>query len=76
VTKLKLTGIEDDTPVKLTLELPAHVHRDLVAYSLAMVGATGGKAVDPARLIAPMLSRFMATDRAFVRGRRTRPEPE
>lgn len=70
MTKLKLTAIEDDAPVKLTLELPAQVHRDLVAYSQAMVGATGGKAVDPVRLVAPMLSRFMATDRAFIRGRR------
>lgn len=70
MTKLKLTGIEDDTPVKLTLELPAHVHRDLIAYGQAMGGATGGKAIDPVRLIAPMLSRFMTTDRAFVRGRR------
>lgn len=72
MTKLKLTGIEDDTPVKLTLELPAHVHRDLVAYSQAMAGTPGGKAVDPVRLIAPMLSRFMQSDRAFVRGRSSR----
>ena len=30
--KLKLSGIPDDKPVKLTIELPATVHRDLVAY--------------------------------------------
>ena len=51
MTKLKLSLIEDDTPVKLTLELPAHVHRDLVAYGQAMATGTGGKVVDPARLI-------------------------
>ena len=28
--KLKLAAIEDAKPVKVTLELPAHVHRDLV----------------------------------------------
>lgn len=70
MSKLKLAAIEDDTPVKLTLDLPAQVHRDLVAYGQALGAATGGKAVEPARLVAPMLSRFMATDRAFVRGRR------
>lgn len=72
MTKLKLSLIEDDTPVKLTLELPAHVHRDLVAYGQAMATGTGGKVVDPARLIAPMLARFMPSDRAFTRGRKPR----
>jgi hypothetical protein len=33
VEKLKLSQIPDDKPVKLTIELPAAVHRDLVAYS-------------------------------------------
>jgi len=31
VTKLKLGSLVDDKPVKLTVELPAQVHRDLVA---------------------------------------------
>ena len=30
--KLKLSAIPDDKPVKLTVELPAAVHRDRVAY--------------------------------------------
>jgi hypothetical protein len=33
MTKLKLGSIEDDKPVKLTIELPAAVHRNLVAYA-------------------------------------------
>ena len=32
MAKLKLGTIEDDKPVKLTVELPAALHRDLVAY--------------------------------------------
>lgn len=32
MTKLKLGPLADDRPVKLTVELPAAVHRDLVAY--------------------------------------------
>jgi hypothetical protein len=31
VAKLKLGAIADDKPVKLTIELPAAVHRDLLA---------------------------------------------
>jgi hypothetical protein len=68
-TKLKLTAIPDDKPVKLTIELPAAVHRDLVAYTDVLARQTGQKA-EPVRLIAPMLARFMSTDRAFARARR------
>ena len=31
MAKLKLGAIADDKPVKLTIELPAVVHRDLLA---------------------------------------------
>ncbi len=72
MSRLKLGPLEDETPVKLTLDLPAAIHRDLVAYAQAHAAETGGKAAEPARLVAPMLARFMATDRAFVRGRRGR----
>jgi hypothetical protein len=33
VAKLKLGTLEDDKPVKVTLELSAAVHRELVAYA-------------------------------------------
>ena len=69
MAKLKLGPLVDEKPVKLNIELPAQVHRDLVAYADAL-GHETGQAVDPAKLIAPMLARFMATDRAFARHRR------
>jgi hypothetical protein len=67
--KLKLTGIVHDKPIKLTIELPAIVHRDLVAYAEILARDTGVQ-TEPTKLIAPMLSRFMATDRAFSKARR------
>jgi hypothetical protein len=67
--KLKLSALPDDKPVKLTLELPAAVHRDLVAYA-EVLGRVADGAVEPAKLVAPMLARFMSTDRAFLRARR------
>lgn len=71
MTKLKLGSIEDDKPVKLTIELPAAVHRNLVAYAEA-IGREGEQAApDPAKLIAPMIEKFMATDRAFAKSRRS-----
>ena len=70
MSKLKLTGFADDKPVKITVELPAIVHRDLVAYAEVLARETGQPLVDPSKLIAPMLARFMTTDRAFARQRR------
>ena len=70
MAKLKLGTIPDDKPVKLTVELPAAIHRDLVAYGNALGRETGQGAVEPAKLIGPMLARFMATDRAFAKLRR------
>jgi hypothetical protein len=67
--KLKLSAIPDDKPVKLTVELPATVHRDLTSYA-EILGRSTGQAVEPAKLVAPMLARFMSTDRVFLRARR------
>jgi hypothetical protein len=71
LAKLKLGAVADDKPVKLTVELAASVHRDLVVYGHALARETGQGAVEPAKLIAPMLARFMATDRVFAKLRRT-----
>lgn len=70
MAKLKLGLIEDDKPVKLTVELPAALHRDLVAYADVLKRETNRAAVEPVQLIAPMLEKFMATDRAFAKARR------
>jgi hypothetical protein len=69
MAKLKLSAVPDDRPVKLTVELPAAVHRDLVAYAEVLARQTGQK-VEPAKLVVPMLARFISTDRAFLRARR------
>ncbi|WP_299736449.1 DUF2274 domain-containing protein [uncultured Roseobacter sp.] len=71
MSKLKLGDIHDDKPVKLTVELPAQVHRDLAVYA-EILGAESGQKLEPAKLIAPMLERFMKTDRAFAKLRRER----
>lgn len=70
MAKLKLGAVLDDRPVKLTVELPAAVHRDLVAYA-ELLGRDSGTAIEPVRLVVPMLMRFMASDRGFATARRS-----
>jgi hypothetical protein len=70
MTKLKLGTIADDKPIKVTVELPGPLHRDLVAYAEILARESGQPLADPAKLIAPMVQRFIATDRGFAKARR------
>ncbi|WP_449043468.1 DUF2274 domain-containing protein [Paracoccus versutus] len=73
MTKLKLGPIADDRPVKLTVELPASLHKDLVLYGELLGHAgPGGQAatVPPQKLVVPMLERFLASDRGFAKAKR------
>lgn len=68
--KLKLGPIAPDKPVRITLDLPAALHRDLLAYAEILARDTGQPPTSPARLIVSMLERFIATDRGFAKARR------
>ncbi|MET3579902.1 hypothetical protein ABID19_002933 [Mesorhizobium robiniae] len=72
MAKLKLGAIADDKPVKISIELPATLHRDLIAYAEILGRETGQSVSEPTRLIVPMIERFMATDRGFAKARRLR----
>ncbi|MEI3853650.1 MULTISPECIES: DUF2274 domain-containing protein [unclassified Ensifer] len=74
MVKLKLGPIADDKPVKVTLEMPASLHRDLTTYAEVLGRQTGQPVTDPVRLIVPMLERFIATDRGFAKARKS-PSP-
>jgi hypothetical protein len=47
MTKLKLGPIPDDKPVKLTVELPAELHRDLIAYGEILGREAGQGPIEP-----------------------------
>jgi hypothetical protein len=72
MSKLKLGTIDDDKPVKLTSEYAADVYRNLVAYAEAIGRESGQAAPDPAKVVPRMVERFMATDRAFARARKSK----
>ena len=75
MVKLKLGQIADEKPVKVTAELPAATYRDLIAYTETL-GHETGQSIEPAQLIAPMIARFMATDRGFKKARRSGGHPK
>lgn len=63
MTKLRITEIPDEKPVRVTVDLPADLHRDLVAY--AALVSQNGQPVEPARLVPHMIRGFITSDRAF-----------
>jgi hypothetical protein len=75
MAKLKIGALPNDKPVKVTVELPAAVHRDLIAYAAVLAHESGQPIDEPTKLIAPMLARFMATDRGFAKSRRAAHSP-
>ncbi|MCJ8507935.1 DUF2274 domain-containing protein [Rhizobium lemnae] len=76
MSKLKLGPITETKPVKVTLELPAALHRDLTAYAEILGREAGHPPTDPIRLIVPMLERFIATDRGFAKARKSAPNAD
>lgn len=71
MTKLKLGLLIDEKPVKVTIELPAALHRDLISYAEVLARENRQDISDPSKLIAPMLARFIRTDRGFAKARRS-----
>lgn len=71
MTRLTLADIADEKPVRLTIDISARLHRDLVAYAAAINGGSADGAPTVEKLVPPMLERFIATDRGFSKARKS-----
>lgn len=70
MTRLKLEDLADEKPVRLTVEVSARLHRELLANAAVLNGGDAKGAPTPERLIPPMIERFIATDRSYAKSRR------
>ena len=70
MTRLKLEDLADEKPARLTVEVSARLHRELLAYAAVFNGGEAKGAPTPERLIPPMIERFIATDRSYAKTRR------
>jgi hypothetical protein len=70
MTKLKLSDIASEKPVRMTFEISARSHGDLAAYAVAVNDGEAKGAPAPERLIPAMIERFITTDRSFSRRRK------
>ena len=69
MTRLKPSDITDEKTVRLSIEIPARLHRRLVEYAIVLNGGVSRDAPKPGDLVAPMLERFIGGDRDFARAR-------
>ena len=67
MSKLKISSLQDEKPIRLTLDIPARLHRDLLAYSTILAREEGEKTASPEKLIVPMVERFIKSDKVFAR---------
>lgn len=74
MTRLRLSDVTDEKAVRLSVEISARLHRRLIDYGVVLNGGLAEGAPEPAALVAPMLERFIASDREFARARRTSPD--
>ncbi|MGV7122315.1 DUF2274 domain-containing protein [Sphingopyxis sp. 550A] len=73
MSRLRLGPIADDKPVKLTIEVPGRLHRDLLVYAEIHAKATGlAEPLAPEKIAVPMIERFISADRGFATARRQR----
>lgn len=70
MTRLKLADLAYEKPVRLTVEMSARLHRELLAYATVLNSGDSKGAPSPERLIPPMIERFIATDRGYSKARR------
>ena len=71
MTRLKLADLADEKPVRVTVELSARLHRELIAYAVAINGGEAKGAPTIERVVPPMLERFVSSDREFAKVRKS-----
>ena len=72
MAKLKLGVLDGDKPIKVTHELPASVHRDLVAYAEILARESSQPISDPVKLICTNVGAVHGNRPWFAKARHAR----
>jgi len=71
MSKLRLGPVVEDRSVKLSVEVPGALMRELSDYAAVHARLNGlSEPIPPEKLIPPIVERFIAGDREFSKQRR------
>lgn len=70
MTRLKLSDLASEKPVRVTLDIPDQLHRELGEYARAVNGGNPEGAPTIELVMTAMLDRFISTDREYAKYRR------
>lgn len=71
MSKLRLGPVAEEKPVKLSVEIPGSLAREIGDYAAVHARLTGLETpLAPERIIPAMIERFIAGDREFSKQRR------
>lgn len=65
MNKLRLGAIIEEKSMRVSIDIAAPIYRELVAYASILAKETGQTKIDPTKLIAPMIEKFIKGDKAF-----------
>jgi len=72
MSKLRISLPVEEKPVKLRIELPTALYKDIQLYAELLAAESGSNPVEPEKLIAPMLQNFINSDKSFNKARKQR----
>ena len=65
MNKLRLGPVIHEKPMRLSIDMPAPIYRELAAYGSLLAKETGQTKIEPEKLIVPMIEKFIKGDKAF-----------
>jgi len=70
MSKLRISLPVEEKPIKLCLELPIALYKDIQLYAELLFAESESNPVEPEKLIAPMLQNFINSDESFNQARK------
>jgi hypothetical protein len=65
MTKIQLAKLVYEKPVRMVINLPADLHKELVAYGVIVAEGSEYESIEPTMLIVPMIECFLSGDKTF-----------
>jgi len=70
MSKYRISLPVEEKPVKLRIELPTALYKDIQLYAELLSAESRSNPIEPEKLIVPMLQNFISSDKSFNKARK------